>query len=164
MAPFIKWHKVLLAFLLLLCVQSVSAQSKYVRKYRPLADSLSSEYGIPSSVILGVAIIESGSGTSRNCKLLNNHFGIVGKNKVLKTHGVKTKYKQYPNGRESYIGFCRLLTKKKYYAKLKGNKDYRAWTDVISRHNYSEIPVEWKKRVDSTIRKNKLSSHSLKKD
>lgn len=147
----------------LLFLQSISAQSKYVRKYRPLADSLATEYGVPAAVILGVAIIESGSGTSRNCKLLNNHFGIVGKNKVHKTHGVKTKYKQYPNATASYIDFCRLMTKKKFYAKLKGNKDYRAWTDAISKHNYSEIPVEWKKRVDAAIRKNKLSSHLPKK-
>lgn len=148
----------------LLSVQSISAQSKYVRKYRPLADSLATEYGVPAAVILGVAIIESGSGTSRNCKLLNNHFGIVGKNKVHKTHGVKTKYKQYPNARASYIDFCRLMTRKKFYAKLKGNKDYRAWTDAISKHNYSEIPIEWKKRVDAAIRKNKLSSHLSKKE
>ena len=148
----------------LLSVQSISAQSKYVRKYRPLADSLATEYGVPAAVILGVAIIESGSGTSRNCKLLNNHFGIVGKNKVHKTHGVKTKYKQYPNARASYIDFCRLMTRKKFYKKLRGNKDYRAWTDAISKHNYSEIPIEWKKRVDAAIRKNKLSSHLSKKE
>jgi Bax protein len=152
----IKWDKGLLAVLLLFFIQSTFAQSKYVRKYRPLADSLASVYGIPASVILGVAIIESGSCTSRNCKLLNNHFGIVGRNKVYKTHGVKTKYKQYANGKASYIDFCRLLTKKKYYAKLEGNMNYKLWTDAISKHNYSEIPVEWKKRVDATIRKNRL--------
>lgn len=158
-----KRYRGILIALLLLFLQPAFSQSKYVRKYRPLADSLASVYGIPASVILGVAIIESGSGTSRNCKLLNNHFGIVGKNKVHKTHGVKTKYKQYASGRDSYIDFCRLLTKKKYYARLKGNKDYRAWTDAISKHNYSEIPVEWKKRIDAAIRKNKLSSHLPKK-
>ena len=159
-----KVNIILLTAMLLLCVQLVCAQSKYVRKYRPLADSLAEAYGIPAAVILGVAIIESGSGTSRNCRLLNNHFGIVGKNNVHKTHGVKTKYKQYPSGRASYIDFCRLLARRKYYTKLKGNKDYRAWTYAISRHNYSEIPVEWKKRVDAAIRKNKLSAHLSKKD
>lgn len=159
-----RWYKVILAVLLLFCLNAAVGQSKYVRKYRPLADSLALAYGIPASVILGVAIIESGSGTSRNCRLLNNHFGIVGKNKVLKTHGVKTKYKQYPNARASYIDFCRLLSKRKYYTRLKGNKDYRAWTTAISKNNYSEIPVEWKKRVDATIHKNKLSSHLPKKD
>lgn len=148
----------LLTALLLVLLQPSFAQSKYVRRYKPLADSLSSVYGIPASVILGVAIIESGSGTSRNARLLKNHFGIVGKNNVLKTHGVRTKYRQYPNVRASYIDFCKLLAKRKYYTRLRGNKDYRAWTTAISKNNYSEIPVEWKKRIDATIRKNKLSS------
>lgn len=150
--------------LLLFLMQPAFTQSKYIRKYRPLADSLAAVYEIPAALILGVAIIESGSGTSRNCRLLNNHFGIVGKNKVLKTHGVRTKYKQYPDGKASYIDFCRLLTKKKYYKRLKGNLDYRLWTDAISKHNYSEIPDMWKKRIDAAIRKNKLSPHLSKKE
>src|SRR5262245_30012189 len=85
------------------------SQSKYVRKYRPLADSLSSVYGVPTSIILGVAILESGSGTSRNCKLLNNHFGIVGKNDLLKTKRIKSRYKQYPDSLASYVDFCKLM-------------------------------------------------------
>lgn len=152
--------KLITAVWVLLCllgVQNASGQSKYVRKYRPLADSLSKVYEIPASVILGVAIIESSSGTSRNCRLLNNHFGIVGKNKVHITHGVRTKYKQYPNAKASFADFCRLLKNRRFYTRLKGNKDYHIWTTAISKSNYSEIPVEWKKRVDATIRKNKLA-------
>lgn len=136
----------------------VSAQSKYVKKYRPLADSLSETYGVPAAIILGVAIMESASGTSRNCKLLNNHFGIVGKNNLLKTKNIKTRYKQYPDGRASYMDFCKLMTKKKFYKKLKDNMDHKLWADAISKVGYSEIPEIWKKRVIDIIRKNKLSA------
>src|SRR6202012_48508 len=90
-----RWRKGLLVATLIILVLPAFSQSKYIRKYRPLADSLASESDIPAAIILGVAVIESGSGTSRNCRLLNNHFGIVGKNIVFKTHGVRTKYKQY---------------------------------------------------------------------
>ena len=134
-----------------------AGQTKYVKKYRPLADSLEREYGIPASVILGVAIIESSSGTSPNCKLLNNHFGIVGKNKAFKTHKVHTRYKQYPNGRASYIDFCKLLAKKKFYKKLKGNLNYHLWLDAISKSGYSEVPSIWKQRITSAIQHNKLT-------
>jgi flagellum-specific peptidoglycan hydrolase FlgJ len=126
-----------------------------VKKYRTVADSLGKEYGIPPSIILGVAILESGSGTSRNAKLLNNHFGIVGKNNLAK-QGLKSRYKQYSNVVASYVDFCKVLKKKKYYKKLKGNKDYKLWVDAISKAGYSEVPDEWKKRVLATIRKNKL--------
>lgn len=150
--------KVLLLFSLLFICQAGSAQSKYIKKFRPIADSLSDEYGVPASVILGVAIMESGSGTSRNCKLLHNHFGIVGKNNLLKTKGVKTRYKQYPDALASYVDFCKLMKKKKFYKRLKGNMDHKLWADAISKAGYSEIPEIWKKRLLDIIRKNKLSS------
>jgi len=137
---------------------SLGAQTKtFVQKYRPLADSLSGVYGVPASVMLGVAIIESGSGTSRNSKLLNNFFGIVGRNNLLKTKGIKSRYRQYDSDTASFVGFCKLQAKKKYYKKLYGNMDYRLWTDAISKSGYSEVPAVWKQRVNDAIRKNKLS-------
>jgi len=149
--------KLLLVFSLLFLWQTGLGQAKYIKKFRPLADSLWEEYGVPASVILGVAIMESASGTSRNCKLLNNHFGIVGKNDLLKTKGIKTRYKQYPDSRASYFAFCKLMAKKKFYKKLKGNMDYKLWADAISKAGYSEIPEIWKQRLLDIIRKNKLS-------
>lgn len=150
--------KGLLTVLVLLLAQFVLAQSPYVKKYKPLADSLSEEYKIPTAVILGVAIIESGAGTSRNSKMLNNHFGIVGKNDLLKTKGIKSRYKQYPSVRASYIAFCNLVKKRKYYDKLKGNMDYRLWLNAMSNAGYSEMPVEWRTRIAAAIRKHKLSA------
>jgi Bax protein len=148
----------ILTVLFFLCAQNLQAQSKYVRKYKHLADSLSEVYEVPPSVILGVAIVESGSGASRNAKMLNNHFGIVGKNNLLKTKGIKSRYKQYSKVADSYEDFCKLLSRRKFYSMLKGNKDYRLWVDAISKTGYSEVPAEWKKRINGAIRKNKLST------
>ncbi len=133
------------------------AQSSYVKRYKPLADSLSDVYGVPTSVMLGVAIIESGAGKSRNCRLLNNHFGIKGKNNLQKTHGIKSSYKQYKDSRASYIAFCQLMTRKKFYSKLKGNKDHHAWLDAISKAGYSTVPDVWKRNITAAIRKHKLA-------
>ena len=148
---------VLFILFLPLCTEAQSSTKSFIKKYQPLADSLSEEYGIPSSIILGVSIIESASGTSRNCKLLNNFFGIVGKNKLMKTNGIKSRYKQYDDAYSSFKDFCKLLAKKKYYKKLKGNMDYKLWTEAISNNGYSEVPSVWKQRINDTIRKNKLS-------
>ncbi len=157
-ACFEKWRNAILLLLCLLCLQCLQAQSKYVKKYKPLVDSLYAEYGVPAAVILGVAIVESGSGASRNAKMLNNHFGIVGKNNLLKTKGIKSRYKQYKQVADSYEDFCQLLSRRKFYSTLKGNKDYRVWVDAISKTGYSEMPEEWKKRINTAIRKNKLST------
>lgn len=155
---FFRSNKFLLVFLLVFSSQFGFSQSKYIKKYRPMADSLSSVYGVPASIILGVAILESGSGTSRNCKMLNNHFGIVGKNDLLKTRNIKTRYKQYSDSRASYVDFCKLMKKKKFYKKLKYNTDYNLWADAMSKAGYSEVPVYWKTKVLETIKKNKLSA------
>jgi hypothetical protein len=45
------------------------SQTAYVKKYLPVAEHLEEDYGIPVAVILGVAILESGSGTSRKSKI-----------------------------------------------------------------------------------------------
>ena len=101
-------------------------------------------------------MLESGSGTSRNARLLKNYFGIVGKNSLLRTHGIKTRYKQYASDLESFVDFCRLMTKKKFYPSLKGTTQIQQWVRSIAAAGYSEVPVVWQQRVMSTIRKNRL--------
>lgn len=152
-----KGRRGLLILFLFLFLKEVSGQSKYIREYKPIADSLSAIYGIPTSVMLGIAIIESGAGKSRNCRLLNNHFGIKGKNNLVKTNGIKSAYKQYPDGRSSYVAFSQLMTRKKFYKRLKGKMDYKLWLDAISKSGYSTVPLEWKKNITSTIKKHKLA-------
>ena len=156
---FKNWLTGLFAAFLLFAFHAATAQSKYIKQYKPIADSLSEIYGIPISVMLGIAIIESGAGSSRNCKLLNNHFGIKGKNDLLKTKGIRTAYKQYPDGRSSYVAFSKLMTRKKFYPKLKGNMDHLLWLDAISKAGYSTVPDEWKRNITAAIRKHKLTKY-----
>lgn len=147
----------LLPVVFLLAIASTGfGQSTYVKKYKKLADSLSRVYQIPTGVILGIAILESGSGQSKNCRLLNNHFGIVGKNNLLQTKGIKTRYKQYSSNEASFYDFVRVVSGKKYYAALKGNPSCRAWIVEMSKHGYSEVPGEWVKNVMGVINGQKL--------
>jgi flagellum-specific peptidoglycan hydrolase FlgJ len=102
--------------------------SNYLKKFKPVSVELMQETGIPASVILGIAMLESGTGTSKNAKLLHNHFGIVGRNNLSTTNpGTKSRYKQYLSDVASYEHFVELLTKKKWFADLKGNSDHNAW-------------------------------------
>lgn len=135
---------------------TANGQSAYVKKYKPVAAELSKEFGIPVSVMLGIAIVESSAGKSRNCRQLHNHFGIVGKNDLVRSKNRKSRYKQYPDDLASYRDFCKVISRKKFYSKLKGNTGYLAWLDAISKTGYSEAPAVWKKRVAGVIQKNKL--------
>ena len=130
-------------------------QKGYFAKYQGMADSLEAVYQIPSSVMLAVAYHESGGGVSRNAKLLNNHFGIVGKNNLLKTHGIKSKYRWFPSDTAGYVGFCNLIANKKFYPSLKGTTDPKKWVYALHRAGYCPAST-WPGKVIGIIRTYKL--------
>ena len=141
----------LLVFVIQFCFNG-NAQHKYFEKYGPIADSLSQAHGIPACVMLAVAYHESGAGTSQIAKLLNNHFGIKGKNDLMKTHKIKCSYKYYPSAEESYRGFCRLVTSKKYYEKLKGTDDVKKWVKSIAAAGYAANAERWSNSIIRVIK------------
>lgn len=125
----------------------------YVAKYAELSHSLATEFGIPYEVIMGVAIIESGSGSSKVARKLNNHFGIVGPNKVR-----WSRFKQYETVEESFRDFCVKITTKKFYNRLKGNENLKEWIREISKTGYSSHPKRWRAMIYRAISTNHLSN------
>lgn len=126
----------------------VHAQNKtYISNHKIVASILSEHYGIPTQVILAVAAVESSGGQGPAAKVLNNHFGIVGKNSFVNKRGHKSRYKQYSNELASYLDFCKLITHKHFYRKMKGNTDCVAWVKAISHAGYSEEPEQWEQKV-----------------
>lgn len=136
---------------LILCLFSalLSAQKKhqYIQKNEKIVEQLSQKYGIPSEIILAVAFVETGGGTSKHSKILNNHFGIVGKNTVN-----NSRYRSFSSTEESFEAFCKLLSSKKYYPSLKGNKDLNLWVKAIASAGYSTQPQEWMRRVNLILK------------
>jgi len=129
----------------------------YIAKYKHIAIERMKSDGIPASVIMGISIVESGAGSSPVCKKLKNHFGIVGKNtnSVAKL-GYKSKYKEYKTDAESYMHFSQVVQRKKFYKKLKGNKDYKEWIIALDKANYSSAKQKWVNKIIQTIAKYKL--------
>jgi len=144
-------RKVLLIGLLALMFSANAQNKAYVANHLFMATILSQTYGIPASVILAVASIESSGGNGPAARVLNNHFGIEGKNEIVNKNGHKSRYKQYANDLASYIDFCKLMTRKRFYHKLKNNPDPTAWVKAMSNAHYSEMPEEWEQKVMSVI-------------
>ena len=90
---------IVVTMLLVSFLQAQKVTSNYIAKFLPLAITLKETWGIPVSIILGVSILESGSGTSLNCRQLNNYFGMTGKNHLKHR---RTMYKQYASANESF--------------------------------------------------------------
>lgn len=126
--------------------------ASYIEKHKPLAIDLMREYSIPASVILGVAVIESGAGTSLLSRKFNNHFGIVGKNyNSVKKLGYRSHYKEYESDSASFRHFCEILSKKPYYTNLICNPDPKLWISAIRKSGYASASHTWGKRVESAI-------------
>jgi len=123
-----------------------------VARHRLIAAVLSQAYHIPASLILAVATVESSGGCGPAAKVLHNHFGIVGKNYFVNQRGHKSRYKQYSSEFESYLDFCAMLTRKRFYPKLIHNRDPMAWVKAMSKAHYSEAPAEWVSKVSGVLR------------
>jgi uncharacterized FlgJ-related protein len=118
-----------------------------VAKYRKFVDSVALQYQIPADLILGVGVCESGFGVSKHAKKLNNYFGIRGKYSKRR----KTSYVKYAKPEESIVAFCELVTRKKFYAKLKGNNDPMVWVKALAKSNYAGNRKVWIKLVKRGI-------------
>jgi flagellum-specific peptidoglycan hydrolase FlgJ len=154
--------KLTLCCLLLLSINVCSAQEvtlRYIRKHTDMAMDLSKQWGIPTSIILGVSTLESGSGTSINCKQLNNYFGVKGRNHLKKRH---TKYKQYASAEASFADFCGILSRKRFYPKLKNNMDYHLWLRDMNKSKYSSAQEIWVHRIKMIITEYELYKLDVK--
>ena len=142
---------IFLSLIILLFSLKISAQNSYINQYKPLATELSKEFGIPSAIILSIAYVETGGGNSKHAQTLNNHFGMVGKNTVN-----SSKFRSFESSKESFRAFCEMISRKKYYQKLKGNLESPAWVNAVASAGYSTKPTEWKRKINLVITKFRL--------
>ena len=155
------------AFILVFRILAYSQDNtaKYIEKHKPLAINLMREYSIPASVILGIAVIESGAGTSALCREFNNHFGIVGKNyNSVRKLGRRTNYKEYTSDTASFRHFCEVIAHKPFYRELRSNPDQQSWITAIRKSGYAAAATTWSRRVEYAIRKFSLTNIDLSVD
>ena len=110
-----------------------------IQRYKPFIDSISQLYGIPSKLIIGVGVCESGFGQSKQSIKQNNYFGLRGKYVRKK----KSSFKHYARPEDSMVDFCEVLASKKYYTNLKGNPDPMKWTRAMAKARYAANAKRW---------------------
>ncbi|HYK76882.1 MAG TPA: glucosaminidase domain-containing protein [Daejeonella sp.] len=127
----------------------------YIEQYKDLAISHMNTHGTPASVILAIAMHESGNGTSKISRLLHNHFGIKGRNTSKK---LRSSYKNFESPEESYQAFIEMLSTRKQFSHLFGkysDYDYRSWVLGINRGGYAASKL-WAGQVLAMIKKYRL--------
>lgn len=121
---------------------------EYIDSYKEIAKDNMVKNGIPASITLGQAILESGAGTGPLSAQANNHFGI----KCHKEwNGPSIKYtddeedecfRKYSHPSESFRDHSYFLTSRPRYSELfKLEKDdYKKWAKGLKAAGYATDP------------------------
>lgn len=117
----------------------------YIDSYKGVAQSNMKKYGIPASIILGQAILESGAGTGPLSAQANNHFGIkchkdwLGESVSYDDDSIGECFRKYNNAADSFRDHALFLTTKSRYASLftLEKTDYKAWANGLKAAGYA---------------------------
>ena len=117
----------------------------YIQNYKTIAQANMKKQGIPASIILAQALLESGSGTGTLCVQANNHFGIKcgsdwsGQSVKYNDDAVDECFRKYKNPADSFNDHSLFLTGKKRYSALFNldPTDYKAWAFGLKEAGYA---------------------------
>ena len=129
----------------------------YIEKYKSLAIKEQYRHGIPASITMAQAIIESNAGESMIAVKGKNHFGI----KCGGNWSGKTIYKDddkrhdcfrsYSDVLDSYEDHSQFLKRDRYASLFKiPVKDYKAWARELKRLGYATDPNYANKLIKKT--------------
>ena len=143
------------AMALILCVAlPASAQTKYTRleyiaQWADVAIEHMEIYGIPASITMAQAILESGNGNGELARTANNHFGIkcgsqwTG-DKVYHDDDAKGEcFRSYPSAEESFLDHAEFLHTRSRYQFLfdYDSDDYTNWAKGLKQAGYATAPT-----------------------
>lgn len=125
-----------------------TAYRQYIDKYADDAVDQMKRYGIPASITLAQALLESAAGNSMLARKANNHFGIkVGMNwsgpyVVCSDDRPDDRFRKYKSVADSYEDHSLFLKNGRRYSDLFHLKttDYRGWAHGLKRAGYATNP------------------------
>lgn len=127
--------------------QTTEFRTRYIEQYKNLALQLMIESGVPASIILAQATLESNDGRSKLATNANNHFGIKCSNwngdTFYQDDDKKNEcFRKYKTVEESYRDHSYFLTSRSRYSHLfKIDKDnYKAWAQGLQEAGYATNP------------------------
>ena len=135
---------------------SSSQVDLFIKKYAPVAKKEMELFGIPASIKMGQALVESRAGTSKLAVGNNNFFGMKCFSKNCKKghcsnatdDSHKDFFRKYNSPVESFRAHSNLLSGKRY-RKLKQHKnDYKKWAKGLKELGYATDRTYDKKLIN----------------
>lgn len=128
----------------------------YIRRYAKVAIAEHKKFGIPASIKMAQALIESRAGASTLAQKNNNHFGIKCFSKKCKSghctnltdDSHKDFFRSYYSAWEGWRAHSQLLSSKRYKPLQKYGNDYKAWAKGLKSIGYATDKKYDKKLID----------------
>ncbi len=128
----------------------------YIRRYAKIAIAEHKKFGIPASIKMAQALIESRAGESTLAQKNHNHFGMkCFSKKCKKGHCTnltddshKDFFRNYHSAWESWRAHSQLLNTKRYKPLQKYGDDYKAWAKGLKKIGYATDKNYDKKLID----------------
>jgi Mannosyl-glycoprotein endo-beta-N-acetylglucosaminidase len=144
-----------------------TAAAKYIEKYKAIAIQEQVRVGIPASITMAQALLESAFGGSMLATEGNNHFGIkckstwTGETILHDDDAMSECFRKYNNAQESYLDHSNHLKNNRRYSFLFDiplNK-YSEWATGLRKAGYATDP-NYAKRLIDLIEKYKLQQYT----
>lgn len=129
--------------------QKQNTRFEYIAQWADVAIEHMEVYGIPASITMAQAILESGVGNSELARTANNHFGIKcgdewSGDKVYHDDDEKGEcFRSYPSAKESFNDHAEFLHKRSRYQFLfdYDTDDYENWAKGLKQAGYATSPT-----------------------
>ena len=122
-------------------------RTEYIATYSNIAIREMRRTGIPASIKMAQAILESGDGNSTLARQANNHFGIKCHNwtgrKIYHDDDLRNEcFRSYNSPEESFLDHSDFLTGRARYASLfdLDPSDYKSWARGLKEAGYATNP------------------------
>ena len=119
----------------------------YIEKYKHVAIAEMNKYGIPASIKLAQALLESGNGNSSLAREANNHFGIKcggvwkGPSVTKSDDNPNDCFRVYDSPEQSFRDHSEFLLRKRYEKLFTLDKnDYKGWAKGLKEAGYATNP------------------------
>ncbi len=135
----------------------------FIDQYKEIAIADMKEFGIPASIKMAQALIESRAGQSRLAVNNNNFFGMkCFSSKCKKGHCTnatddhhKDFFRKYDSVQESWRSHSSLISQGRYAKLVKFGNDYKKWATGLKKAGYA-TDKSYDKKLINTIEKYKL--------
>jgi hypothetical protein len=116
------------------------ANMVYINQYKDIAIVESEKFGMPTSINLGQALLESNAGKSTNAQALNNHFNLKC-GELLVGYCTETPngmFNEFASPWEGWRAHSEFITSGNYANLMQSvGKDYKKWAKSLKQFGYN---------------------------